>query len=67
LAGGLQTIFPLIIRSNQTGFVEGWSILDNTFLAREALNSTVTASKTWYYDYWTLKKYLTKLNGVFFS
>jgi len=26
-----------IIRSNQTGFVEGWSILDNVFMAQEGL------------------------------
>jgi hypothetical protein len=38
LAGRLQAILPLIIRPNQTGFVEGRSILDNTFLARKALD-----------------------------
>ncbi len=37
LAGRLQGFLPHIIRPNQTGFVEGRSILDNTFLAQEAL------------------------------
>jgi len=32
----LQTFLPSIIRPNQTGFVEGRCILDNTFLAQEA-------------------------------
>ncbi len=33
LAGRIQTSFSLIIKPNQIGFVEGRSILDNTFLA----------------------------------
>jgi hypothetical protein len=33
LAGRLQAILPNIIRPNQTGFVEGRSILDNIFIA----------------------------------
>jgi hypothetical protein len=37
LAERLQASFPHIIKSNQTGFVEGRSILDNTFLAQESL------------------------------
>jgi hypothetical protein len=34
----LQAILPNIIRQNQTGFVEGRSILDNVFIAQESLN-----------------------------
>jgi len=37
LAGRLQAALPHIIRPNQTGFVEGRSILDNVFIAQEAL------------------------------
>jgi len=37
LAGRLQGVLPHIIRPNQTGFVEGRSILDNVYLAQEAL------------------------------
>jgi hypothetical protein len=37
LAGRIQSAFTHIIRPNQTGFVEGKSILDNVFLAHEAL------------------------------
>jgi hypothetical protein len=33
LARRLQDLLPSVIRPNQTGFVEGRSILDNTFLA----------------------------------
>ncbi len=33
LAMKIQTSLPLIIKSNQTSFVEGKNILDNTFLA----------------------------------
>jgi hypothetical protein len=36
LARRLQDLLPSVIRPNQTGFVEGRSILDNTFLAQEA-------------------------------
>jgi hypothetical protein len=36
LARWLHTFLSSIIRPNQTGFVEGRSILDNTFLAQEA-------------------------------
>ncbi len=36
LARRLQVFLPNIIRPGQTGFVEGRSILDNTFLAQEA-------------------------------
>ncbi len=36
LARRLQDLLPNVIRLNQTGFVEGQSILDNTFLAQEA-------------------------------
>jgi hypothetical protein len=37
LAGRVQTTLPHIIRPNQMGFVEGRSILDNVFMAQEAL------------------------------
>ncbi len=33
LVGRIQAFLPDIIRPNQTGFVEGKSILDNTFIA----------------------------------
>ncbi len=36
LARRLQDLLPSVIRPNQTGFVEGRNILDNTFLAQEA-------------------------------
>jgi hypothetical protein len=38
LARRLQAILPSIIRPNQTGFVEGRSILDNVFITQESLN-----------------------------
>jgi len=38
LAGRLQTFLPSIIRPNQTGFVEGRSILDNVFMAQDSLS-----------------------------
>jgi hypothetical protein len=37
LAGRIQLAFTHIIRLNQTGFVEGRNILDNVFMAQEAL------------------------------
>jgi hypothetical protein len=37
LARRLQSFLPNVVRPNQTGFVEGRSIFDNTFLAQEAL------------------------------
>jgi hypothetical protein len=37
LAGRIQPALSHIIRPNQTGFVEGRSILDNIFMAQEAL------------------------------
>jgi hypothetical protein len=37
LAGRIQAALPQIIRPNQRGFVEGRSILDNVFIAQEAL------------------------------
>jgi hypothetical protein len=37
LAGRIQSALIHIIRPNQTGFVEGRSILDNVFMAQEAL------------------------------
>jgi hypothetical protein len=37
LAGRIQSALTHIIRPNQTGFVEGRSILDNVFMAQEAL------------------------------
>jgi hypothetical protein len=33
----IEEFLPLVIRPNQTGFVEGKNILDNNFLAQEAL------------------------------
>jgi mannosylglycoprotein endo-beta-mannosidase len=41
LAGRIQASLPLIIRPNQTGFVEGRSILDNTYIAQESLDWAV--------------------------
>ncbi len=38
LTGRLQAILPNIIRPNQTGFVEGRSILDNIFIAQESFS-----------------------------
>jgi hypothetical protein len=38
LAGRLQLVLLNIICPNQTGFVEGRSILDNVFIAQESLN-----------------------------
>ncbi len=37
LFGRIQTAFTKIIRPNQTSFVEGRSILDNVFIAQEAM------------------------------
>jgi len=37
LTGRVQAVLPHVIRPNQTGFVEGRSILDNVFIAQEAL------------------------------
>ncbi len=37
LARRIQQFLPLVIRANQIGFVEGRNILDNNFLAQEAL------------------------------
>ncbi len=37
LAGRVKVALTHIIRPNQTGFVEGRSIIDNTFMAQEAL------------------------------
>ncbi len=37
LARGIQMDLTEIIRPNQTGFVEGRSILDNVFMAQEGL------------------------------
>jgi hypothetical protein len=37
LTGRIQTALTHIIRPNQMGFVEGRSILDNVFMAQEAL------------------------------
>ncbi len=37
LAGRVKAVLPQVIRPNQTGFVEGRSIIDNTFMAQEAL------------------------------
>ncbi len=37
LAGRVKVALTHIIRPNQMGFVEGRSIIDNTFMAQEAL------------------------------
>jgi hypothetical protein len=37
LAGRIKAVLTHIIRPNQTSFVEGRSIIDNTFMAQEAL------------------------------
>jgi hypothetical protein len=37
LAKRIQEFLLLVIKPNQTGFVKGRSILDNNFLAQEAL------------------------------
>jgi hypothetical protein len=37
LATRIQEFFPLVIKPNQTGFVQGRNILDNNFLAQEGL------------------------------
>jgi hypothetical protein len=37
LAKRIQEFFPLVIRPNQIGFIEGKNILDNNFLTHEAL------------------------------
>jgi hypothetical protein len=44
LARRLQGFLPSIVRPNQTGFVKGRSILDNTFLAQEALEWAVESN-----------------------
>jgi hypothetical protein len=45
LARRLQAHLPSIVRPSQTGFVEGRSILDNTFLAQEALEWAVESDQ----------------------
>jgi hypothetical protein len=45
LAKRLQIHLPNIVRPNQTGFVEGRSILDNTFLAQEALDWAIESDQ----------------------
>jgi hypothetical protein len=37
LARRIQEFLPLVIRPNQTGYVEGKNILNNNFLAQEVL------------------------------
>jgi len=37
LAGRVQVVLPHIIKPNHTGFVDGRSILNNAFMAQEAL------------------------------
>jgi mannosylglycoprotein endo-beta-mannosidase len=41
LAGRLQAFLPGVIKPNQTGFVEGRSILDNVFIAQDSLDWVV--------------------------
>ncbi len=38
LAGRLQAFLPSVIKPNQTGFIEGRSILDNVFIAQDSLD-----------------------------
>lgn len=45
LAGRLQAFLPGIIRPNQTGFVEGRSILDNVFTAQDSLDWAVESNQ----------------------
>jgi len=45
LVGRIQAFLPHIIRPNQTGFVEGRSILDNTFMAQESLDWVVESNQ----------------------
>jgi hypothetical protein len=45
LARRLQVHLPSIVRPSQTGFVEGRSILDNTFLVQEALDWAVESDQ----------------------
>jgi hypothetical protein len=44
LAGRIQAFLPDIIRPNQTRFVEGRSILNNTFIAQDSLNWAVESN-----------------------
>jgi len=45
LAGRIQAFLPDIIMPNQTGFVEGRSILDNTFIAQDSLDWAVESNQ----------------------
>ncbi len=45
LAGIIQAFFPHIIKPNQRGFVEGRSILDNTFMAQESLDWAIESNQ----------------------
>lgn len=45
LASRLKTMLPSIIRSSQTGFVPGRSILDNIFTAEESMEWAVETSQ----------------------
>jgi hypothetical protein len=44
-AGRLQAFLPGVIRLNQTGFVEGRSILDNVFIAQDSLDWAVESDQ----------------------
>jgi mannosylglycoprotein endo-beta-mannosidase len=45
LAERLQAFLPGVIRPNQTGFVEGRSILDNVFIAQDSLDWAVESDQ----------------------
>jgi hypothetical protein len=65
LAGRVQGVFPHVIRPNQTEFVEGRSILDNMYLAQEALesNGRKRTTKTWCSYFSTLRRPSIESNG----
>jgi hypothetical protein len=44
LAGRLQAFLPGVIKPNQTGFVQGKSILDNVFIAQDSLDWAVESN-----------------------
>jgi hypothetical protein len=63
----IQMDLTEIIRPNQTGFVEGRSILDNVFMAQEGLDWAEKKIKTWSFFFWISRKHLIESNGTFSS
>jgi hypothetical protein len=59
----IQEFLHLVIRPNQTSFVEGRSILDNNFLAQEALVWATKNGQDLVLLLLDLKKHLTRWNG----